>query len=57
MKSEVIDRIAQAIWSKTYLHDTLLPWCDIKPGTMHHKRVMEAAQEVVKVLGLPLHSL
>lgn len=46
MKSELIEAIAQAIWSKTYLHDTLLLWSEIKPGTMHHKRVMEAAEAV-----------
>lgn len=46
---EAVERAAQAIWSKTYLHDTLLPWSEIKPGTMHHRRVIEAAADALSL--------
>ena len=38
--------IARIIWRETYRHDTLMEWHEIKPGTMHHKRVLAAAKAV-----------
>jgi len=37
------DELAEIIWRETYRHDTLLSWSEIRPGTMHHKRVKAAA--------------
>lgn len=42
--------VARAIWRETYRHDTLLEWDEIKPGTLHHDRVLKAAQSVVSAL-------
>lgn len=38
--------LCRAIWNDTYLHDALLTWHEIKPGTLHHRRVMQATANV-----------
>lgn len=48
--AEMRESVARAIWHKTYIHDTLLPWCEIKPGTMHHRRCIEAADHALAAM-------
>ncbi len=38
-----LNDIARVIWRNTYRHDTLLEWWEIKVGTLHYKRTMDAA--------------
>jgi len=52
---ELIEKVARTIWHRTYVHDTLLTWSELKPGQMHHKRVMEAAKAAVEVVLSPVH--
>lgn len=41
------EAVARAIWRETYRHDTLMEWHEIKKGTMHHKRVLAAADAIL----------
>ncbi len=43
------EELCLAIWRNTYRHDTLLEWSEIKPGTMHHQRVVAAAKAAYQV--------
>jgi len=45
----VHEELCRAIWNSTYRHDTLLPWSEVKAGTLHHKRIVAAAYDVYRV--------
>ena len=50
------EALCLAIWRNTYRHDTLLEWSEIKPGTLHHQRVVAAAKDAYAAMqGDDLH--
>lgn len=42
------EELCRAIWRNTYRHDTLLEWDEIRPGSLHHQRVVAAARDAYK---------
>jgi hypothetical protein len=44
------ETLCRAIWNNTYKHDTLMEWQEIKPGSLHHQRVVAAAKAAYTAL-------
>lgn len=44
-----VEEIARAIWRHTYRHLTLIEWHEVKAGSLHHKRTLEAAKAIASL--------